>query len=433
MYAHVATIGLGAISVPLNCDSPPAELVPQLEAVDPKVVHVGPEGEAVWAQVAPPFAERRLSLTDSDGAGAGPGNGELDDPGVVAVSGSDPALLIFTSGTAGTPKPAILTHDNLVSSLQSVLSLPLDLVTEPHSFLAVIPLFHVFGVHMVVHLALITGGSVILDNYGNAQHMLDLIRTHRPSVVAGPPALWQRMVAQGGQAVDFSSVKLAVSGAAALPPKLAVQVDDQLGLVLHDGYGLTESSAVAASTLAVDDPPLGSVGLLMPGVEARLVDTDGTECLTGDPGELWLRGPMISPGYWGGNGTHVSRSDDGWLRTGDVAVVDEHGYLAIVGRRKDLIIVSGFNVYPAEVESALAAHPGVAQVGVVGEPLDATGEAVVAFVVPEPGVTLDDSELWAHCGERLARYKVPHRFVIADQLPLGPTGKLRRNQLLAQP
>ena len=171
----------------------------------------------------------------------------------------------------------------------------------------------------------------------------------------------------------------------------------------------------------------------MPGVEARIVDSDGTECLTGDPGELWLRGPMISPGYWGDDGRHASRADDGWLRTGDVAVVDENGYLAIVGRGKDLIIVSGFNVYPAEVEAALATHPGVAQVGVVGEPLDATGEAVVAFVVPEPGVTLDDSELWAHCGEHLARYKIPHRFVIAQSLPLGPTGKLRRNQLLAQP
>ena len=190
---------------------------------------------------------------------------------------------------------------------------------------------------------------------------------------------------------------------------------------------------MAASTLGVADPPLGSVGLLMPGVEARIVDTDGSECLTGDPGELWLRGPMISPGYWGEDSRHDSRVEDGWLRTGDVAVVDENGFLAIVGRRKDLIIVSGFNVYPAEVEAALMTHPGVAQVGVVGEPLEATGEAVVAFVVPEPGVSLDDSELWSHCGERLARYKVPHRFVIAEQLPLGPTGKLRRNRLLAQP
>ncbi|MDH3300507.1 MAG: AMP-binding protein [Acidimicrobiia bacterium] len=431
VFVHIAAMGLGAISVPLNCDSPSAELLPQLESVDPAVVHVGPEGERVWAGIAAPFADRRLA---PPAANEGDGNGSFGpDPGVVAVSGSDPALLIFTSGTAGPSKAAILTHDNLVSSLQSVLSLPLDLVSVPESFLAVIPLFHVFGVHMVVHLALITGGSVILDEYGNAQHMLELIRTHRPTVVAGPPALWQRMAAQGGQATDFGSVKLAVSGAAALLPKLAVQVDDQLGLVLHDGYGLTESSAVAASTLGVDDPPLGSVGLLMPGVEARIVDTDGSECLTGDPGELWLRGPMISPGYWGEPGRHASRVEDGWLLTGDVAVVDENGYLAIVGRRKDLIIVSGFNVYPAEVEAALLTHPGVAQVGVVGEPLDATGEAVVAFVVPEPGVTLDDSELWSHCGERLARYKVPHRFVIAEQLPLGPTGKLRRNQLLAQP
>jgi len=420
---HVAVMGMGAISVPLNCDSPLAELIPQLKAVDPRAVFVGPRAEGVWGAVPAPFADRRIDAE----ADVDPGS----DPGLAAVTADTPALLIFTSGTAGTPKPAVLTHGNLLSSLQSVLSLPIDLVEVPHVFLAVIPLFHVFGIHMVVHLALITGAAVIVEEYGNAQNMMELIRNHQPTVVAGPPALWQRMVAQGGQVVDFASVRLAVSGAAALPARLAVLVDDQLGLVLHDGYGLTESGAVAASTLGVDDPPLGSVGLLMPGVEARIVDTDGSDCLTGDPGELWLRGPMISPGYWGEGPEHSSRTVDGWLRTGDTAVADDDGFLAIVGRLKDLIIVSGFNVYPAEVEAALVTHPAIAQVGVTGEPLDSTGEAVVAFVVPEAGTTIDDADLWAYCGERLARYKIPHRFVITDQLPLGPTGKLRRNRLVA--
>jgi long-chain acyl-CoA synthetase len=420
---HVATIGMGAISVPLNHEAPPRELVPQLESVDPAAIFVDADAESAWAAVDSPLVGRRVKVSeDRDDAG--------EDPGVVAVSSDDPALLLFTSGTAGTPKAAILTHGNLLSSLQSILSLPVDLVGERHRYLAVIPLFHVFGVHMVVHLALITGGALVLENYENAKRMMELIRTTRPTVVAGPPALWQRILAQGGQATDFASVKLAGSGAAPLPPKLAVEVEGQLGLVLNDGYGLTETSAVAASTIGVDDPPIGSVGLLMPGIEARIVETDGTECLTGDPGELWLRGPMISPGYWGESMAHASRTEDGWLRTGDTAVVDENGFLAIVGRLKDLVIVSGFNVYPAEVEAVLLDHPKVAQVGVVGEPAESTGEAVVAFVVPAAGSTLEDTELWEFCRERLARYKVPHRFVIAEQLPLGPTGKLRRNQLL---
>ena len=420
---HVATLGIGAISVPLNHEAPPLELVPQIEAVDPKVIYVGADAESAWAAISASFDDLRIQP---------PGDGGGDDPGLVAVSSDDPALLIFTSGTAGTPKPAILTHGNLLASLQSVLSLPIDLVTTPQTFLAVIPLFHVFGIHMVVHLGLITGSTIVLENYKDAQRMMELIGVHRPTVVAGPPALWQRILAQGGQATDFASVKLAVSGAAALPAKVAVEVEGQLGLVLHDGYGLTESSAVAASTIGVEDPPLGSVGLLMPGMEARIVEADGSDCLTGDSGELWLRGPMISPGYWGEPESHSSRTEDGWLRTGDTAVVDENGFLAIVGRLKDLIIVSGFNVYPGEVEAALRSHPKVDQVGVVGEPLEATGEAVVAFVVPVAGVDLDDNELWEFCLERLARYKVPHRFVITDELPLGPSGKLRRNRLLAQ-
>ncbi len=425
---HLATIGVGAISVPLNHEAPPLELVPQIEAVEPAAIFVDASAESAWTAIT--ATERGLSELRVVATAVGDLPTELADPGLVEVSDADPAMLLFTSGTAGTPKPAILTHGNLLSSLQSVLSLPIDLVNTPQTYLAVIPLFHIFGIHMVVHLALITGGTIILENYHNAERMMQLVRERQPTVVAGPPALWQRMLDQGGQATDFSSVKLAVSGAAALPPRLAVQVEDQLGLVLHEGYGLTESSAVATSTIAVEDPPLGSVGLLMPGMEARIVEADGTECLTGDPGELWLRGPMISPGYWGESQVHSSRAEGGWLRTGDTAVVDEGGYLAIVGRLKDLIIVSGFNVYPGEVEAALLSHPKVEQVGVVGEPMASTGEAVVAFVVPVPGAVVDDSELWEFCRERLARYKVPHRFVIAEQLPLGPSGKLRRNQLL---
>lgn len=425
---HVATIGIGAISVPLNHESPPLELIPQIESVDPAAIYVGPDFESAWAAISASFPDRRIQPPE-DGVGDDPG---LDDPGLAAVSSDDPALLIFTSGTAGTPKPAILTHGNLLASLQSVLSLPIDLVNTPQTYLAVIPLFHVFGIHMVVHLGLISGGTIVLEDYQNAHRMMELIGMSQPTVVAGPPALWQRILAEGGQATDFASVTLAVSGAAALPAKLAVEVEGQLGLVLHDGYGLTESSAVAASTIGVEDPPLGSVGLLMPGMEARIVEPDGSDCLTGDFGELWLRGPMISPGYWGEPEGHSSRTEDGWLRTGDSAVVDENGFLAIVGRLKDLIIVSGFNVYPGEVEAALRSHPKVNQVGVVGEPLESTGEAVVAFVVPVPEVDLDDNELWEFCRERLARYKVPHRFVIADELPVGPSGKLRRNQLLTQ-
>ncbi len=422
---HLATMALGAATVPFNPASPAGELVPQLEVVDPTVVYVGPDTDFLWPSVATvnqDLADRRI--------GPPPESAPESSYSVAPVEADTPALLMFTSGTAGASKPAILTHRNLASSLQSVISQPVAFIGRPHTLLAVIPLFHVFGINMVLHLGLLLGSTVVLEDYSDPVRTLQLIRTHGATIVAGPPALWQRLIDAGAKASDFATVEMAVSGAAALPAALAVTVSDRLGLILHDGYGLTESSAVGASTLGMDDPPIGSVGHLLPGMEARIVDGDEDDCLVGDPGELWLRGPMISPGYWGESAPHFSRTEDGWLRTGDQAVVDVDGCLAIVGRKKDLIIVSGFNVFPAEVEAAIASHPSVGQVGVVGEPSESTGEAVVAFIVPADAETVEEAEIWAHCEERLARYKIPHRFVIAPSLPLGPTGKLRRNRLL---
>ena len=168
----------------------------------------------------------------------------------------------------------------------------------------------------------------------------------------------------------------------------------------------------------------------MPGVELRVIDTDGRDVLVGDPGEILVKGPMVSPGYWqDGAITTQSRTSDGWLRTGDLAVVDENGHLSIVDRIKDLIIVSGFNVHPVEVEQVLAAATGVEAVGVVGEPSEALGEQVVAYVVAEAGASLDPEELRQHAATQLARYKVPRRIEVVASLPTGAVGKLVRRNL----
>ncbi len=423
---HIAALAMGAVSVPLNPHAPSVELATQLGAVDPAVVVVEAAFDQTWSAVAglsPSLADRRAAPPEP--------SGDADETvalAVVDVDGDSPAVLVFSSGTAGGPKPIILTHRNLESSLEAVLSLPVDLRAGHQVFLGVIPMFHIFGLNMMLHLGMVLGATLVLEEFSGAQSTLNLIERHKASVVAGPPALWQQLMFAGAQAHHFSTVRYAVSGAAALPGALADQIYDELGVALHDGYGLTESGGTGATTLGLENPPLGSIGNPVPGIEARLVDESGQECVVGDPGELWLRGPMVSPGYWG-EVEPIARTEDGWLRTGDLAVADENGCLAIVGRRKELIIVSGFNVFPGEVEAALLQHEDVLQVGVVGEPSAATGEAVVAFVVPMPDRRVDESDLWAHCEKLLSRYKVPHRFVIADALPLGPTGKLRRNQL----
>ena len=324
----------------------------------------------------------------------------------------------------------MLTHSNLIAGLQAVLSLPVNLAGHPHVFIGVIPLFHVFGLNMILHLGLATGATLVLADFEGPAETLDLIEANNVTVVAGPPTLWRAFTrVPGANREKMASVLLAVSGAAKLPPQLKLDVLEQLGLDLDEGYGLTESSAVVAGSMTTD-APLGSVGRLLPGVEARIVDNDEQDCLVGDPGELWVRGPMIFPGYWGRDSSEPAPlTDEGWLRTGDIAVVDEDGYIAIVDRRKDIIIVYGFNVFPAEVEAVIQSHPDVAAVGVIGEPSEATGEAVVAFIVPEEGTVVDSEALREHCRRELARYKVPTKLNIAAQLPLGPTGKLQRNLL----
>ncbi len=424
--AHLAVMGAGAVSVLLNPECPASELMRELRSARVDAVIGDPGGaELVEAALARPEAASldptRLDLDALDRAEPAP---------VVAVDPDHPATLLFTSGTAGAPRPAVLTHGNLTSALQSMLSLPTGLLERPQVFLGVVPLYHVLGLNVVLHLALALAGTVVLDRYRGPAETIDLIERHQVTVALGPPTLWRALTGVPDVRPErLASVELALSGAAELPGLVKVAVADRLGLRLDEGYGLTESGAVVASTVATEAPP-GSVGRLAPGVEARIVDDDGNDCLVGDPGEIWVRGTMVFPGYWTPDGLDRSPlTDDGWLRTGDLAVVDESGHLAIVGRIKDLIIVSGFNVYPAEVEAILTDHPDVADAGVVGEPSVETGEAVVAFVVPATGRTVEPEELRQHCRSELARYKVPVRIVVADELPIGPTGKLQRNRL----
>jgi long-chain acyl-CoA synthetase len=256
-----------------------------------------------------------------------------------------------------------------------------------------------------------------------------LIREHAVTLMAGPPTMWAAFLGLTElQSGDLASLRVALSGAAKLDPDLADRLRRRFGVEVCEGYGLTETCGTLASSLDAGAPP-GSVGPPLPGVEARLVGTDGLPVLVGDPGELWVRGPMVSPGYWRAGQVVSALTPDGWFATGDLAVVDDDGFLAIVDRIKDVIIVSGFNVHPTEVEHVLGGHPMVAEAAVIGESDDETGERVVAFVVPSGPVRPDPLDLRDFAAARLARYKVPRRITVVADLPHGVTGKLRRNAI----
>jgi long-chain acyl-CoA synthetase len=328
----------------------------------------------------------------------------------------------------------MLTHGNLASNIRQVLDHPGLALTADDVTLGALPFFHVFGLNAVLGISLAAGATTVLPDQFDAAGAVRAVRDDRVTVIAGVPAMYHAFLALDDTAASsdsFASVRLAVSGAAPLGHELFDGMRKRFDVVVHEGYGLTEASPiVTTSAIGRREPAPGSIGPPLPGIDVRLVDADGTDVLPGDPGEIWLHGPNVFPGYWRDpEATARALTPDGWLRTGDIAVMDDAGELSLVDRAKDLVIVSGFNVYPAEVEEVLLDHPDVAEAAVVGEPDPRTGEAVVAFVVAEPGRRPDPDALLAHCTRSLARYKCPARVEVVDALPRSFAGKVLRREL----
>jgi long-chain acyl-CoA synthetase len=249
------------------------------------------------------------------------------------------------------------------------------------------------------------------------------------TIVPGAPPMWIAWSTTSEVTTSsFAKVRLALTGAARMPEDDAQAFADRSGVPLREGYGLTEASPVVTTSMATT-PRLGSIGRVLPGVTLRLVDEDGEDALDGDTGEVLVKGPNVFLGYWNDPEATSKVLRDGWLHTGDVAIVDADGYLYLVDRSKDLIIVSGFNVYPAEVEDTITSHPSVHECAVVGVPHPTAGEAIKAYVVLEPGAAITAEELTAHCKSQVARYKCPSEIVFIAELPKGPSGKVLRRLL----
>jgi long-chain acyl-CoA synthetase len=381
---------MGAVAVPLNPSSPAPERARQLAAVGARVV---------------------LDALPAGAGGAAP---------VRPAGDAEPACLLFTAGTAGAPRAAMLTHGNLLANQGQMQARRAGALTPGDVSLGALPLHHIYGLNVVLLLTLRAGGTVALVEHFDAAAALPPGVT----VVAAVPAMWRDWLAQPR---PFPAVRLALSGAAALGADLAAAWRAR-GLVVHEGYGLTEAGPAVTSSAGEGAAREGSIGLPLPGVDVRLVGPDGDDALAGDPGEIWVRGANVFAGYWAdAAATGEVLTDDGWLRTGDIAVADDDGWLFLVDRATDVINVSGFNVYPAEVEEVLAEHPSVAAVAVVGAPHPHSGETVTAFVVADR--PLSAGQVFDFCAARLARYKCPTVVTFVDALPVGTTGKVLRRSL----
>jgi long-chain acyl-CoA synthetase len=409
---YLAASRAGIVAVPVNPAYTPRELG-----------HVVADSGAslVIGSGEPAGDVRIVSRADlSDFLASGP-DVELPEPSADAL-----AVLLYTSGTTGLPRGAMLTSAALLANLDQVAALEPPAITAADVVFVPVPLFHVFGLNGGLGVALHSGATLVLADRFDADDTLAVMAAEQVTAVAGVPTMFTAWLDRPGFEDAFRTVRFAWSGSAAMSRALVRQYADR-GVELFEGYGLTETAPVIALNWSASGPVPGSVGRAVPGVEIELRDSQGEQPRRRDPGEIFVRGENLFSGYWpdGADGPDA----DGWFRTRDLAVRDDDGNLHLVGRTSDLVIVNGFNVYPAEVEAVLKSLDGVEEAAAVGVPDDSTGEAVVAYVVGSDGARLDVDELLAAAATQLARFKLPRRIEIVDELPHTVTGKVMKWQL----
>jgi long-chain acyl-CoA synthetase len=357
------------------------------------------------------------------------------EPSVEINSAEDIALLQYTGGTTGVPKAAMLTHRNLIANTLMCAHWMYRCDKGTESILGILPFFHVYGMTTVMNLAIVQAYKMILLPKFDVEATLKTIEKLRPTMFPGAPTMYIALLNHPDLArYDLSSIKVCISGSAPLPVEVQEKFEKVTSGKLIEGYGLTEASPVTHSNFVWDGERVkGSIGVPWPDTEAKIISLEtGEEAKANEIGELVVRGPQVMKGYW--NQPHETENvlRDGWLYTGDVGYMDERGYFYIVDRKKDMIIASGYNIYPREVEEVLYQHPKVQEVVVVGVPDEYRGETVKAFVVLKQGQQCTAEELDQFMRSRLAAYKVPRMYEFRTELPKTAVGKILRRALLGE-
>jgi long-chain acyl-CoA synthetase len=386
------------------------------------------EANSTGLQAAGPTPAGTLAFAELIAGVDGP-----DLPRVEIDPAGDVAVLQYTGGTTGVPKGAMLTHANLfAATLQCSVWSSYFVERGNERFLLVLPFFHVYGLVVGAIFGVWCGAMQILIPKFDVNLLLGAIERHRPTFFPGVPTLFISLLNHpGARNAGLDRVRRFNSGSAPLPLEVLEQFEQMSGAVLYEGYGMTETAALATTTPTLSRRKPGSIGLPVTGTDCKIVDlkTGARELAVGEAGELCVRGPQVMKGYWNMPKETAAAMRDGWLYTGDVARMDEDGYFTIVQRKKDMIIVSGFNVYPTEIEDVLFTHPAVKEVAVIGVPCAYRGEAVKAFIILKAGVAAATEELIEYCRARLTRYKVPSFIEFVESLPKSAIGKVLRSEL----
>lgn len=447
--SYLAALRIGLVAVPINPRSTAKELATVMADATPRVV------------LADATTIGLVRQTVADIADTGQGESPEAGPRVVALEGEPAdgergwtefieattelapppadvealAALLYTSGTSGNPRGAMLTHRALLANIEQIANTQGAMVQPDDVVLGLLPLFHVYGLNGVLGQVINQKAELVVDNGFDPIATLDLIQREQITVLPIVPVVIAHWMSQVAQDIDLSaklgSVRLVLCGSAPLSPDLSRAFTKRTDIDVHQGYGLTESSPVVTLTLSNDTPTVGSVGSVVPGVEVSLVDETGSAPESGDSGEILIKGANLFSGYWpdGADGPDA----DGWWATGDMGYLDPSGELFLVDRVKELVIVSGFNVYPSEVEEVLEELPEVEGAAVIGVEDAITGEAVVAYLKPAEGVSPVAVKEAAekHVVDQLARFKQPTQWHVVADLPYTVTGKVRKGLLRA--
>jgi len=428
LLLYLACLRGGFVYHPLNTGYTADELAYFLDNAEPALVVCDPGAEATMRELAARAGVRHVLTLDSAGQGSlrdAAAASEADD-GVRQVSPDDLAALLYSSGTTGVPKGVMLSHGNLLSNTATLVTA--WGFTSADRLLHALPIFHVHGLFVAIGCALLSGaGMRWLPKFSAREVMRYLPEC---TVLMGVPTFYTRLLAEPDfDASTCSTMRLFVSGSAPLLPETFAEFETRTGHRILERYGMTETNMNASNPLEGERRP-GTVGPPLPGVELRVVDDAGLPLPAGEIGNLQVRGPNVFRGYWRmPEKTAEDFTPDGYFNTGDKASIDVDGYVAIVGRSKDVVITGGLNVYPKEIELVIDRLPGVRESAVIGSPHPDFGEAVVAVVVPAANEAPDESSVIAQLKGHLASFKLPKRIVFVDELPRNTMAKVQKNVL----
>jgi long-chain acyl-CoA synthetase len=425
--AFYGALGAGAVVVPMNPLLKGREVAYYLSDSGTKVLFAWHTAAGEAAKGAAEAGAQVIEVGEPDLATLLAGVTPV--PGTAERTADDDAVILYTSGTTGKPKGAELTHAGMTRNA-ALTAVTLIYAGPDDVIMGCLPLFHVFGLTCALNASIAGGATLTLLPRFDPAKALEIVGRDKVTIFEGVPTMYAAMLHdQGSTQADTSSLRVCVSGGAAMPVQIMRGFEQAFGCIILEGYGLSETSPVASFNHPDRERKPGSIGTPVEGVEMRVVDAAGAELPAGEIGEIVVRGHNVMKGYWGNPDATQETITDGWLRTGDLAKVDEDGYFYIVDRKKDMIIRGGFNVYPREIEEVFYEHPAVAEAAVIGIPHGELGEDIGAAVKLKPGASATPDELRGFVRERVAPYKYARYVWIVPDLPKGPTGKIVRREV----